>query len=28
KLKWQATKDLEEMLKDVWHWQTKNPNGY
>ncbi|EAM2417079.1 UDP-glucose 4-epimerase, partial [Salmonella enterica] len=24
----QATKDLEEMLKDVWHWQTKNPNGY
>lgn len=28
KLKWQATKDLKDMLQDVWHWQIKNPNGY
>ncbi|EAA9218762.1 UDP-glucose 4-epimerase GalE [Salmonella enterica] len=28
KLKWQAKKDLKEMLQDVWHWQIKNPNGY
>lgn len=28
KLKWQTTKNLKEMLEDVWHWQVKNPNGY
>ncbi len=28
KLKWQGTKDLQQMLQDVWRWQTKNPNGY
>ncbi|EJU9266237.1 UDP-glucose 4-epimerase GalE, partial [Salmonella enterica subsp. enterica serovar Johannesburg] len=28
KLKWIATKDLKEMLQDVWRWQIKNPDGY
>jgi UDP-glucose 4-epimerase len=27
-LGWQATRSLEEMLKDAWHWQQKNPNGF
>lgn len=25
---WQATKSLEDMCKDAWHWQSKNPHGY
>jgi len=28
KLGWSADQDLEEMCKDMWHWQKKNPNGY
>lgn len=28
KLNWHVTKDLQQMLEDVWRWQTKNPNGY
>ena len=23
-----AGQDLETMCKDLWNWQTKNPNGY
>ena len=25
---WQASKGLEQMMKDAWHWQSNNPNGY
>ena len=28
KLDWVATKTLEDMCKDTWNWQTKNPLGY
>lgn len=27
-LDWQAEFDLSQMLRDSWHWQKKNPNGY
>lgn len=27
-LGWQAEKDLKEMCKDSWKWQSGNPNGY
>ncbi len=27
-LDWEATKTIDEMCKDSWHWQSKNPNGY
>jgi UDP-glucose 4-epimerase len=27
-LGWRAEKDLNEMCKDSWKWQTDNPNGY
>lgn len=27
-LGWKAEKSLEEMCKDIWNWQVKNPNGY
>lgn len=23
-----ASQDLETMCRDLWNWQTKNPNGY
>jgi UDP-glucose 4-epimerase len=25
---WEAKKDLDEMCKDLWSWQSKNPNGF
>ncbi|CAM7688243.1 UDP-glucose 4-epimerase GalE [Citrobacter sedlakii] len=28
RLNWHATKNLRQMLEDVWRWQIKNPNGY
>ena len=28
KLKWQASRGLEQMMKDTWRWQSNNPNGY
>jgi len=28
KLKWQAEKDLQDMMADTWRWQSQNPNGY
>ncbi len=27
-LGWRPKYDLNDMLKDSWHWQSKNPNGY
>ena len=27
-LGWKAEKDLEDMCRDAWNWQSKNPNGY
>ena len=27
-LGWSATKDLDDMCRDSWRWQSQNPNGY
>ncbi|MEH6451732.1 MAG: UDP-glucose 4-epimerase GalE [Psychromonas sp.] len=27
-LNWKATRTLDEMAKDTWHWQSNNPQGY
>ena len=27
-LGWQATKNLTDMCRDSWSWQSQNPNGY
>jgi len=27
-LKWQASRNLEQMMGDTWRWQSNNPNGY
>lgn len=27
-MNWQATRDLDTMCKDLWAWQSKNPNGF
>jgi UDP-glucose 4-epimerase len=27
-LNWVAEKGIDEMCRDAFHWQTKNPNGY
>lgn len=27
-LGWKAEKNLEDMCRDSWNWQQKNPNGY
>lgn len=27
-LNWKAEFGLEEMCRDLWNWQTKNPNGF
>ena len=27
-LGWKAEKNIEDMCRDAWHWQQKNPNGY
>lgn len=27
-LNWQALLDVNAMVKDSWHWQSNNPNGY
>jgi UDP-glucose 4-epimerase len=27
-LGWQATRGLEEMCEDTWHWQSENPKGF
>lgn len=28
KLGWSTTKTLEDMCRDTWNWQSKNPKGY
>lgn len=27
-LGWKATRNLQDMCRDTWNWQSKNPNGY
>ncbi len=27
-LDWEATRDIDDMCKSLWNWQSKNPNGY
>lgn len=27
-LGWIAQKDIQDMCRDAWHWQIRNPNGY
>ncbi len=27
-LGWRASRSLDEMVADVWRWQSRNPNGY
>ena len=27
-LGWEAELTLEDMCRDLWHWQSENPNGY
>jgi UDP-glucose 4-epimerase len=27
-LKWTAKKNIDEMCRDIWRWQSANPNGY
>ncbi|MDX3774823.1 UDP-glucose 4-epimerase GalE [Chromatiaceae bacterium AAb-1] len=27
-LGWQAAKTLDDMVRDSWHWQSSNPDGY
>lgn len=27
-LKWKAVRNLEDMCRDTWNWQQKNPNGF
>mmetsp|Transcript_27592 Transcript_27592/g.39163 ORF Transcript_27592/g.39163 Transcript_27592/m.39163 type:complete len:477 (-) Transcript_27592:82-1512(-) len=27
-LNWQAHRSLDDMCRDAWNWQNKNPNGY
>lgn len=27
-LGWRTEYDIEQMMRDTWHWQSKNPDGY
>jgi UDP-glucose 4-epimerase len=27
-LSWKASRGIDAMCEDTWHWQTSNPNGY
>lgn len=27
-MNWKATRNLDEMCRDSWSWQSKNPNGF
>jgi len=27
-LRWHATRDVEDMCRDAWNWQSHNPRGY
>lgn len=28
RLGWTATRSLDDMCRDSWHWQSRNPNGF
>jgi UDP-glucose 4-epimerase len=28
KMGWEGNRDLDEMCRDLWSWQQKNPNGF
>ena len=28
KLEWKANRELYDMIRDAWNWQSKNPHGY
>ncbi|MGD9425284.1 UDP-glucose 4-epimerase GalE [Pantoea sp. NSTU24] len=28
KLDWRVTRGIDEMMRDTWNWQSKNPNGF
>jgi UDP-glucose 4-epimerase len=28
KLGWKAEKSLQDMCRDSWNWQSKNPQGF
>lgn len=27
-LNWRVSRGIDEMMRDTWNWQSKNPNGY
>ncbi|QJW56686.1 UDP-glucose 4-epimerase [Serratia plymuthica] len=27
-LDWEVSRGIDEMMRDTWNWQSKNPNGY
>ena len=27
-IKWEAKRNIKDICKDAWNWQSKNPNGY
>ena len=27
-LDWRVTRGIDEMMRDTWNWQSKNPNGF
>lgn len=27
-LGWKATRNLDDMTRDLWRWQQQNPHGY
>ncbi|VEI18129.1 UDP-glucose 4-epimerase [Serratia plymuthica] len=27
-LDWEVSRGIDEMMRDIWNWQSKNPNGY
>ena len=27
-INWRAEQSLPQMMKDSWHWQCQNPEGY
>jgi UDP-glucose 4-epimerase len=27
-LRWRASRSMDDMCRDAWHWQSRNPDGY
>ncbi|MGB8497096.1 MAG: UDP-glucose 4-epimerase, partial [Pantoea agglomerans] len=27
-LDWRVTRGIDEMMRDTWNWQSKNPDGF